>query len=181
VPYGVYVAWIRRVRTASGATAVQIAESVGGRRRIVAHVGSAHTEAELGLLVERARALLDDPGQGKLDLGIDPVAPKASLIGPAGEPALFEGVACVARKPAMVAAPRVISASSQVLYDALAAVFTDLGFDAPGSGSSSAPARRKRRPTWSRTFAGTEMRSPTDKSSTLSLREPAATATTTQR
>jgi len=29
VPYGVGVAWIRRVRTASGATAVQIAESVG--------------------------------------------------------------------------------------------------------------------------------------------------------
>jgi hypothetical protein len=29
------MAWIRRVRTASGATAVQIAESVGGRRRIV--------------------------------------------------------------------------------------------------------------------------------------------------
>jgi hypothetical protein len=58
------VAWIRRVRTASGATAVQIAESVKGRRRIIAHVGSAHTEAELGLLMERARELLDDPGQG---------------------------------------------------------------------------------------------------------------------
>jgi glycosyl transferase family 9 (putative heptosyltransferase) len=42
------------VRTASGATAVQIAESVKGRRRIIAHVGSAHTEAELGLLMERA-------------------------------------------------------------------------------------------------------------------------------
>ncbi|MBP2436212.1 hypothetical protein JOF34_000798 [Microbacterium amylolyticum] len=32
---------------------MQIAESVKGRRRIVAHVGSAHTEAELGLLVDR--------------------------------------------------------------------------------------------------------------------------------
>jgi hypothetical protein len=40
------VAWIRRVRTASGATAVQIAEYDGGRRKIVVHVGSAHTEAE---------------------------------------------------------------------------------------------------------------------------------------
>jgi hypothetical protein len=64
VPYGWAVAWIRRVRTASGATAVQIAESVEGRRRIVAHVGSAHAEAELGLLVARARELLDDPGAG---------------------------------------------------------------------------------------------------------------------
>ena len=42
------------MQTASGATAAQIAESVRGRRRIIVHVGSAHTEAELGLLVERA-------------------------------------------------------------------------------------------------------------------------------
>ncbi len=47
--------WIRRVRTASGATAVQIAESVDGRRRIVRHVGSARDDAELGLLIEEAR------------------------------------------------------------------------------------------------------------------------------
>jgi hypothetical protein len=46
------------VRTASGATAVQIAEYDGGRRKIVAHVGSAHTEAELGILLERAREML---------------------------------------------------------------------------------------------------------------------------
>ena len=39
--------WVRRVRTASGATAVQIAESVNGRRRIVRHVGSARNEADL--------------------------------------------------------------------------------------------------------------------------------------
>ena len=63
---------MRRVRTASGATAVQIAEYVDGRRRIVAHVGSAHTEAELGVLIEQARGLLDDAAQGELDLGIDP-------------------------------------------------------------------------------------------------------------
>ena len=61
------MAWIRRVRTASGATAVQVAESVAGQRRIVAHVGSAHTEVELGLLLEAAARLLDDPGQGSFD------------------------------------------------------------------------------------------------------------------
>ena len=81
MPYGWSVAWIRRVRTASGATAVQIAESVDGRRRILAHVGSAHTEAELGLLVGRARELLDDPGQGELELGIEPLASKVTLLG----------------------------------------------------------------------------------------------------
>jgi hypothetical protein len=41
------VVFIRRVLTASGATAVQIAEYVRGNQRIVQHVGSAHTEAEL--------------------------------------------------------------------------------------------------------------------------------------
>ena len=65
------MAWIRRVRTASGATAVQIAESVEGRRRIVKHVGSALDYAELGVLVAQAEALLADPGQGELELGLE--------------------------------------------------------------------------------------------------------------
>ena len=58
------MAFIRRVRTASGATAVQIAEYSSGRQRILKHVGSAHTEAELGLLLEHARELMTDPEQG---------------------------------------------------------------------------------------------------------------------
>ncbi len=74
------MAWVRRVRTASGAAAVQVAESVGGRRRIVAHVGSAHTEAELGLLLERARELLTDPGQGQFELGVQPSRPVVALV-----------------------------------------------------------------------------------------------------
>jgi chemotaxis protein histidine kinase CheA len=56
------VVFIRRVRTASGATAVQIDEYVGGRQRIVKHVGSAHSQAELGVLLARARALLEASG-----------------------------------------------------------------------------------------------------------------------
>ncbi|MDG4831469.1 IS1634 family transposase [Solwaraspora sp. WMMD1047] len=126
------MAWIRRVRTASGATAVQIAESVGGRRRIVAHLGSARTEAELGLLVSRARELLADPGQGELELGVEPVAARARLVGPAGDAALFDLDGSVGRGPAAVAAPRVVSTASRVLYEVLASVFTSLGFDAVG-------------------------------------------------
>ncbi|MDG4793337.1 IS1634 family transposase [Micromonospora sp. WMMD1082] len=126
------MAWIRRVRTASGATAVQIAESVGGRRRIVAHVGSARTEAELGLLLSRARELLADPGQGEFELGIEPVAPRATLVGPAGDAALLDADGSPERGPAAVAAPRVVSTASRVLYDVLASVFTALGFDAVG-------------------------------------------------
>lgn len=126
------VAWIRRVRTASGATAVQIAESVNGRGRIVAHVGSAHTEAELGLLVEWARELLEDPGQGEFDLGLELAAPRTRLIGVPGVAALFDEPGSALRERGPVPAPRVVGTSSRVLYDALCAVFTDLGFAALG-------------------------------------------------
>ena len=119
--------WIRRVRTASGATAVQIAESVGGRRRIVRHVGSARDEAELGLLVEEARRLLADDAQRELDLGITPRAVKAEMVPPpagtlftdAGEPGPRQ----------LVSRPRVLTSSSGLLYDALAGVYASLGFD----------------------------------------------------
>ena len=111
---------------------MQIAESVNGRRRIVAHVGSAHTEAELGLLVERARELLEDPGQGEFDLGLDPAAPRVAMIGPPGAAALFDEPGSATGERGPVAPPRVVGTSSRVLYDALSAVFTDLGFDALG-------------------------------------------------
>jgi hypothetical protein len=61
---------------------VQIAEYVRGRQRIVEHVGSAQSEAELGVLLERARELLEDPAQGVLDLGIEPTPPVKKLIKP---------------------------------------------------------------------------------------------------
>jgi hypothetical protein len=79
------------VRTASGSTAVQIAESVAGRRRIVRHVGSARDEAELGLLMEEARRLLEDDQQGVLDLEITPQARQVAMIPAPGQPVLFGG------------------------------------------------------------------------------------------
>jgi hypothetical protein len=109
---------------------VQVAESVGGRRRIVAHVGSAHTEAELGVLVERARELMGNPGQGELGLGVEPVAARVSLVGAVGPAALFDVVGEPALGRRTVAAPQVVATASRVLYDALAGVFTSLGFDA---------------------------------------------------
>lgn len=116
--------WIRRVRTASGATAVQIAESVGTRRRIVRHVGSARDDAELGLLMEQARRLLADDAQGELDLGITPKAVKAEMIPPPGR-TLFTD------EPAprqLVGRPRVLKSCSGLLYDALSDVYASLGF-----------------------------------------------------
>jgi len=120
------VVFIRRVRTASGA--VQIAEYVRGRQRIVEHVGSAQTEAELGVLLERARELLEDPAQGVLDLGIEPTPPVRNLVKPAAEPALFEQAETV--EPVGRDSPgRVVGTDSRVLFGALAEVFTALGFD----------------------------------------------------
>lgn len=125
---------MRRVRTGSGATAVQIVEYAGrGRQRIVAHVGSARTEAELGVLMARARELLHDPGQLTLDIdpGPDPVRVVDELLaGPAG-PTLFEQED--AGRPARVAGPAaVVGTASRVLFDALAGLYTGLGFDALG-------------------------------------------------
>jgi len=46
------------VKTASGATAVQIVEKRNGRRRVLEHVGSAHDETELAVLVSAAQQRL---------------------------------------------------------------------------------------------------------------------------
>lgn len=60
---------MRKVKTASGATAVQIARREGRRDVVVEHLGSAHTDAELAVLVQVGREKLQE-GQGELDLGM---------------------------------------------------------------------------------------------------------------
>jgi len=49
---------VRKVRTASGAVAVQVVRKDRGRVVILAHVGSAHTDAELGILLDEARQIV---------------------------------------------------------------------------------------------------------------------------
>jgi len=124
------MAWIRRVRTASGATAVQIAEYDGGRRRIVAHVGSARTEAELGILLERAREMLADPAQGTFDLGIEPAVPRARLVTREAAPTLFD--AGPEGKAPAAGPARVVSTDSRLLFQVLDGIYGDLGFRALG-------------------------------------------------
>ncbi len=130
------MAWIRRVPTASGATAVQIAEYAHGRRRIVAHVGSAHTDAELGVLMEQARLLLVDAGQDELDLGVEPTPIKADLVGTPGvDESLFPDATGAAEHVGdreRVSLPRVVATSSRLLFDTLAGVYDDLGFGGLG-------------------------------------------------
>ncbi len=60
---------MRKVRTASGAVAVQVARKNRGRVEIIEHVGSAHTDAELGVLLARARRIVDGE-QGVLDFEV---------------------------------------------------------------------------------------------------------------
>jgi hypothetical protein len=69
------VAYVRTVKTASGATAVQIVWSTRRGARDIEHVGSAHDDAELEALRAAANQRLAG-GQGELDLGV---------CGPAGD------------------------------------------------------------------------------------------------
>lgn len=62
--------YIRTVKTASGARAVQIVHSSRRGARDIEHIGSAHDEAELELLKAAARQRLA-AGQGELDLGLN--------------------------------------------------------------------------------------------------------------
>jgi len=131
------VVFIRRVRTASGATAVQVAEYVGGRQRIVKHVGSAHSEAELGVLLARARHLVEPLGQGALGLGVEPVPVVMPLLAaPQARPELFTAVdearGAGGAKPVRAGAARVVSTDARVLFEALAGLYSVLGFDAVG-------------------------------------------------
>jgi hypothetical protein len=64
------VAYVRTVKTASGATAVQVVWSSRRGSRNIEHIGSAHDEAELEALKASARQRIS-AGQAELDLGLD--------------------------------------------------------------------------------------------------------------
>ena len=72
---------MRKVKTASGATAVQIVSKSGGVRRIVEHLGSAHDETELEVLLEAGRQKIAAwQGQGLLDLeSLEPAPGRTGL------------------------------------------------------------------------------------------------------
>ncbi|ASR01220.1 Transposase DDE domain protein [Gordonia rubripertincta] len=93
------VAFVRTVKTASGATAVQIVHSNRRGARDIEHIGSAHNEQELAALKAAAAERLA-AGQQQLDLGV--------LAGPGTLP--------------------ITSSRMAVLWDCLDGVFTELGF-----------------------------------------------------
>lgn len=100
--------FVRKAKTASGATAVQIVHKTGSRRDGIEHIGSAHTDADLHVLLAAAhRRLAGD--QPELDLGLDapgPGRPEHGLV--------------------------LESTQSILLWQALERVYAHLGFDAVG-------------------------------------------------
>ena len=71
---------MRKVRTGSGATAVQIARTKRGVQTILEHLGSAHDDAQLAALVAIARERIAEMnGQEQLDLdALAPASPPQS-------------------------------------------------------------------------------------------------------
>jgi hypothetical protein len=100
--------YLRTVKTASGATAVQIVHSTRGGSRHIEHIGSAHDDARLELLKAAARQRLV-AGQGEFDLQLQPGdAPGAPLP--------------------------ITSSRMEHLWDALGHVYDLLGFEAAAGG-----------------------------------------------
>lgn len=117
--------YVRKVRTASGAVAVQVVRKHRGRREIVAHVGSAHTDAELGVLLEQARRLaLGD--QGMLELGVpEPTARVAEVADwRSGQLPVPTG-----KSGGLAPSGRTVRTSARLLYDVIGSVYDRLGFD----------------------------------------------------
>lgn len=121
------MAYVRKVRTTSGAVAVQVARKDRGRVQILAHVGSAHTDAELGILLDEARQILHGQQQA---LQIEVPARPARIDDVADWPAASALIpAPPAAQGALVGAGRTAATSSRLLYDVLGAVYDWLGFD----------------------------------------------------
>ena len=100
--------FLRKVKTASGAMAVQIAVKEGRRDKVIEHLGSAHTQAELAALMEIGRRRIA-PDQLALDLSPVPSAPPPASSGPANVGAV------------------VASKRSALLWDVLHGAYTRLG------------------------------------------------------
>ncbi|WP_256277319.1 hypothetical protein [Actinomyces sp. HMSC075C01] len=105
--------YLRQVKTASGATAVQVVAKDHGVRRIVEHLGSVHDEAGLAALMRLGRQRLL-AGQQVLDLG-------PALDGGGQTPGDEPGDGGAVRRP------QIISRRSGWLIEALRSAYRRLG------------------------------------------------------
>jgi hypothetical protein len=97
------VAYVRTVRTTSGATGVQVVWSSRRGSRQIEHLGSAHDEGELPALKQVAAERIA-AGQAQLDLGLDAAVPSGPL--------------------------EIIGSRAGHLWDALCRAYDSLGFEA---------------------------------------------------
>jgi hypothetical protein len=135
-PAGVVSRFVRKVRTASGAVAVQVVTRRGRHVEQVEHVGSAHTDAELELLLVAARERLF-PGQDVLDLGEVAVVPARmdEVADWTSEPALPLGSSTAptgGRRVVTAVGGRVVGTSADLLWEVLTSAYARLGFDVLG-------------------------------------------------
>ena len=107
---GVVSPFLRKVKTVSGAMAVQIAVKEGRRDKVIEHLGSAHTQAELAALMEIGRRRIA-PDQLALELTPTPPAVQG-----------FPRVSVPVGTDAVVASKR-----SGLLWDVLHGAYTRLG------------------------------------------------------
>jgi hypothetical protein len=122
---------VRRVRTASGAVAVQVVRKHRGQRTILAHVGSAHTDAQLGILLERARRIAAED-QGVLDIE---VAARTQRVDGIADWRAGELIPATSRPNGAPVPPgRTAATHSRLLYDVLGSVYDWLGFNTVDDG-----------------------------------------------
>jgi Transposase DDE domain len=128
--------FVRKVRTKSGAVAVQLVTRQGRQVVGIEHLGSAHTDQDLAVLVAAARDRLT-AGQESLDLGdIATVPVRMDDVGdwtlPADLPAATWPARGSARATAAGPGGRVVATSSLVLWQVLTDAYARVGFDALG-------------------------------------------------
>ncbi|BBZ03838.1 IS1634 family transposase [Mycolicibacterium chitae] len=118
--------FVRKVRTASGAVAVQVMRKDGRRDVLVEHIGSAHTDAELGVLLEQARRIAIGD-QDVLDFEVPARAQRVADVADWRHGTLTLPPV----SPRVPAAPgRTAATSSRLLYDVIGGIYDWIGFDA---------------------------------------------------
>lgn len=112
---------------AESAVAVRVARKDRGRVVILAHVGSAHTDAELGILLDEARHNITGE-QAALAIEV-PACPSRVADVPDWRTSTLKPTPAAAMG-APVGSGRTAATHSRLLYDVLGAVYDWLGFDA---------------------------------------------------
>jgi hypothetical protein len=123
--------FIRKVRTASGAVAVQIVDQTGRTTTSVEHIGSANTDAELALLLRSAEQRLH-PRQQAFDFGdVEQEPVSLDQVADWTKPVELSNVHPDRGRPrtGTTGAAKVIASPATELWDILTAAYARLGFE----------------------------------------------------